>query len=171
VSRGSRGVLPGIGENTIVAAGRDGKSETVHTFGWYLRKMIKDVQAKQAIPLVSGMTPRNSWRNNAFSSNYPMANDAQTVAKQEGVEYLDHTKYTVKRFQELGEKSVKAYFPQDSTHTNAAGARGMLFACLSNVRCSCFLANAETFVTAMKCAKSKAAPYISPRGQALTQRC
>jgi rhamnogalacturonan acetylesterase len=84
-----------------------------------------------------------------------MATDAQTVAKQEGAEYIDHTRYTVLRFQALGEKGVKAYFPQDSTHTNEAGAR----------------VNAETFVTALKCAKSKASPYTSPRGQALLQKC
>jgi hypothetical protein len=33
------------------------------------------------------------------------------------------------------------------------------------------LVNAETFVTALKCARSKAATYIGPRGQALRQNC
>lgn len=155
MSRASRGTLRGIGEETIIVTGGKGQLETVHTFGWYLRKMVDDVRAKSCIPLISGMTPRNTWRNNAFSNNWPMANDAQAVAKQKGVEYIDHTKDTAWRFQSLGEKGVKAYFPKDSTHTNAAGAR----------------VNAETFVTALKCAKSKVSAYISTRGQSLPQKC
>jgi len=123
--RASRGVLRGIGNNTVQGwSGKNGGSEAVHTFGWYLRQMVKDVHAKRAIPLLSGMVPTNTFRGGKFRTDWPMASDTAAVAKQEGVEYIDHTKYTAARFQGLGEAAVKRFFPRDSTHTNSAGARG-----------------------------------------------
>jgi rhamnogalacturonan acetylesterase len=168
--RASRGVLRGIGNNTVQGpAGAKGGNEVVHTFGWYLRQMVKDVQAKRAIPLLSGMVPTNSFSSGRFRTNWPMASDTAAVAKQEGVEYIDHTKYTAARFQSLGEGAVKRFFPRDSTHTNSAGARGASRRCDRRLlTCS---VNAETFVTALKCARSKAATYVGSKGQALTQRC
>jgi hypothetical protein len=44
------------------------------------------------------------------------------VATQAGVEYIDHTKYCVKRWQALGPTTAKTYFPNDNTHTSPAGA-------------------------------------------------
>lgn len=44
-----RGTLPGLGEETKVVTNSAGTgNSTVHTFGWYLRTMIVDVQKKQA---------------------------------------------------------------------------------------------------------------------------
>jgi len=153
--KASRGTLRGTGNNTVPGPLKDGGNETVHSFGWYLRQMVKDVNAKRAVPLLSGMVPTNTFRGGKFRTDWPFANDAAAVAKQEGVEYIDHTKYSAARFQALGEVAVKKFFPRDSTHTNSAGAR----------------VNAETFVTALKCARSKAAAYIGSRGQALKQAC
>jgi rhamnogalacturonan acetylesterase len=123
--KASRAVLRGIGSNTVVGPLREGGTETVHTFGWYVRAMVKDVNAKKAIPLISGMVPTNTFKGGKFRTEWPFASDAAAVAKQEGVEYIDHTKYTAARFQTLGETAVKRFFPRDSTHTNAAGARGV----------------------------------------------
>jgi rhamnogalacturonan acetylesterase len=123
--RASRGVLRGIGNNTVKGpSGKNGGLEDVHTFGWYLRQMIKDVEAKKGIPLLSGMVPTNTFRGGKFRTDWPMASDTAAVAKQAGVEYIDHTKYTAARFQSLGDVAVKRFFPRDSTHTNSAGARG-----------------------------------------------
>ena len=122
--KASRATLPGTGNATVLGPLKNGKSETVHTFGWYLRQMINDAKAKNTIPLISGMVPTNSFRGGTFRKDWPMANSAATVAKEENVEYIDHTKYTSERFQALGEGAVKAFFPTDSTHTNAAGAKG-----------------------------------------------
>jgi rhamnogalacturonan acetylesterase len=123
--KASRATLPGTGDATVVGPLKDGKTETVHTFGWYLRQMIKDARAKNTVPLISGMVPTNSFQGSTFRTDWPMANSAATVAKEENVEYIDHTKYSSERFQALGPGPVKAFFPTDNTHTNAAGAKGM----------------------------------------------
>jgi len=154
--KASRSTLPGIGNNTTKSPkDKNGGSEIAHTFGWYLRQMINDAKERRAIPLVSGMVPTNSFQGGKMRTNWPFARDAELVARQEGVEFIDHTKYTVQRYQGLGEREVAKLFPKDHTHTNAQGAR----------------INTETFITALKCAKSKAAAYIGPKGQAVSQKC
>jgi rhamnogalacturonan acetylesterase len=120
----SRSTLKGTGSETVIGPLKDGGNETVHSFGWYLRTMISDVKKRDAIPLVSGMVPQNSWEGGKFRHEWPMAKSAETVAHEEKVEYVDHTKYTADRLESLGEGKVKQFFPNDSTHTNSEGARG-----------------------------------------------
>src|SRR6185312_3218093 len=56
------GSLPGIGEETLDATNpRTGQTETVHTYGWYLRKYIADVKAKGATPIICSLVPRKLW--------------------------------------------------------------------------------------------------------------
>src|SRR5690606_10389001 len=52
---GYRGVLRGMGNETKEFTWPDGTSETVHTYGWYLEKFIKDTKAKGATPIVASM--------------------------------------------------------------------------------------------------------------------
>ena len=63
-----------------------------------------------------------------FGKDDLLTNLLQTAA-QAGVEYLDHTKYSVVRFQSFGATLAKTYFPNDNTHTNDAGALSKLQAC------------------------------------------
>ena len=122
--KASRATLPGTGNNTVVGPLKDGGTETVHTFGWYLRQMVHDAKGKSLVPLISGMVPTNSFQGSTFRTSWPMASAAATIAKEENAEYIDHTKYSAEQFESLGAARVKAFFPTDSTHTNAAGARG-----------------------------------------------
>lgn len=80
IDTADRGTLPGIGEDSVIVTTSTGESEVVYSFGWYLRKMIKDVQAVGGIPLVSGMVNRNYWDGNTLQSNWPFATYAQEVS-------------------------------------------------------------------------------------------
>lgn len=40
-----------------------------------------------------------------------------------GVEYIDHTKYSVALFESLSPTEAKTYYPNDNTHTNWDGAK------------------------------------------------
>ncbi|KAL0941969.1 rhamnogalacturonan acetylesterase [Colletotrichum truncatum] len=130
-----RFTLPGIGNDSVQVTTSTGTKETVHSFGFYLRKMIADVQAKKGIPVLSGMVNRNYWSGNKLQSNWAFATYAEQVAQQEGVAYVDHTKYSVATFQAMGQTKATTYYPNDKTHTNWEGAR----------------INAQTFVQALKC--------------------
>ncbi|KAF8532903.1 rhamnogalacturonan acetylesterase [Trichophaea hybrida] len=137
-----RAVLPGIGDQTIVVSNTTGGTgqETVNTFGYYLREMIKDVQAKNAIPILSGMVPTMRWNGDVLNTQWPFTNWTRDTALSEGVGFVDHTIYSVERFQALGKVESLTMFPLDMTHTDAKGA----------------VLNAETFVTAVKCSQSLA---------------
>ena len=57
-----RGSLPGFGDETLdVANPRTNTTETVHTFGWYMRKYIADTRAKGATPILCSLVPRKLW--------------------------------------------------------------------------------------------------------------
>ncbi len=58
----ARGSLPGLGEETReIDNVLTKRHEVVHTYGWYMRKMIADVKAKGAQPIVLSLTVRNRW--------------------------------------------------------------------------------------------------------------
>jgi lysophospholipase L1-like esterase len=120
----ARGSLPGIGEETrdIVNA-VTGKPETVHTFGWYVRKMIADVQARQAKPIVLSLTLRNLWPDGRIERGSGRYRDwDRALAAEAGVPFVDLSRILADEFQPLGPQAVAALYGPDHTHTNVAGA-------------------------------------------------
>lgn len=128
-TRAFRNTLPGIGDETLPykIPGARNRTETVHTFGWYLKQMIIDARERDAIPILSGLTPRSTWANSTGSpmlkADYAYRDYAQTVAEELKVDFIDHTKYSVRELQSMGQVDAKKLFPMDSTHTSPAGAR------------------------------------------------
>jgi len=123
---GRRGVLKGIGEETKDLVWPDGRKETVHTYGWYLRKFIREAKAKAkgATPAVASMIPRNEWKDGkVIRATNDYGKWAAEVAQQEGVKFIDLNALTADKYDKLGPDEVKKFFPGDHTHTNEAGAR------------------------------------------------
>ncbi len=120
----ARGSLPGIGdESQAIDNVLTGKHEIVHTFGWYLRKMIRDVRAKSATPIIVSLTVRDIWRDGKVERGDGHYREwDREVAQQEGTDFIDLTRIVADRYQELGEAKVKTFFPRDHTHTNSEGA-------------------------------------------------
>lgn len=117
-----RGSLKGMGEETQEVS-RDSISETVHTYGWYMRKMIRDTKEKGAIPIVLSLTPRNEWPNgNVERRTDTYVAWAKEAANLENAFYFDINDIVAKKYEALGKEKVKAFFPQDHTHTNLDGA-------------------------------------------------
>lgn len=123
----ARGTLRGIGPESEEIDNRiTKKHEVVYTYGWYLRKFIRDTQAKGAIPIVLSPVPRNSWPAGRASRNdqdYGLW--ARQVAQQENVFFIPLNKLIADRYEREGEVAVRSrYFnTQDHTHTIEAGAR------------------------------------------------
>jgi len=60
----ARGSLPGLGDETREVDNQvTHKHETVHTYGFYMRKMIRDVKDKGATPILLSLTVRNVWKD------------------------------------------------------------------------------------------------------------
>jgi rhamnogalacturonan acetylesterase len=121
---GRRGVLKGTGEETKVLTWPDGKVETVHTYGWYIRKFVRETKAKGATPIVLSMIPRNIFKNGkVVRANNDFGKWAADVAKEENAYFVDLNKITADKYDALGPDKVKLYFPGDHTHTNLEGAK------------------------------------------------
>ena len=121
----ARASLPGVGEETVEIENPILKvHETVHTYGWYMRKLVEDVKAKGATPIVCSLIPRKSWQDGkAVRNKDNYAGWAEQVAAQEHVGFLDLNEAIARRYDALGEAAVEPLFGDPHTHTSLAGAQ------------------------------------------------
>jgi len=120
----ARGTIPGIGdESQDIDNVLTGQHETVYSYGWYLRKMISDVRAKHATPILLTLTRTNTWEAGRVTcpSDTYRSWTAQ-IARREKVAFLDLSRIIADRYQREGAAAVKAQFIDDTVHTNLPGA-------------------------------------------------
>ncbi|MEO6995762.1 MAG: rhamnogalacturonan acetylesterase, partial [Lacunisphaera sp.] len=148
----ARGSLPGIGEESQeIENVLTQKHETVHTFGWYIRKMIADTKAKGATPIVLSLTARDIWKNGKIergSGHYREWD--QEIAKAAGVEFVDLSRIVADKYQPMGPEKTKELYSPDHTHMNTAGA---------DVQASCVVAG----LTGLH--KNPFIALLSPKGE------
>ena len=120
----ARGELRGAGdESKVYLMEKTGKYQAIYTFGWYLRKFIRDAQEKGAIPIVLSHTPRNMWDNGLIIRNTSSFGTwTKAAADATGAYYVDLNKITADKLQVIGyEKGLRLvgeYFKRDQTHTS-----------------------------------------------------
>jgi lysophospholipase L1-like esterase len=119
-----RGTLPGLGDETQeIDNPLTNNHETVHTFGWYIRKMVDDVKAKGASPVVLSPTVRNMWTEGRIERGPGRYGPwSYEVAKAANVPFVDVSNAMADKFQAMGQEETKKIFQQDHTHFNAVGA-------------------------------------------------
>ncbi len=123
-----RSDIGGNGEQTVEGPKSPklgGGNETIHTYGWYMRQMIEQIQAKHATPIVCSLIPRNNWRNgkiNRADQSYGLW--AKQAADQDHAAFLPLNTLIADTYDKEGQEKVTAtYFPtRETTHTNWAGA-------------------------------------------------
>lgn len=119
----ARGTIPGIGEevqeidNVITR-----QHEVVHSFGWYLRKMIADVKARGATPIVLTLTVRNAWDGERVECEAAYRAWDYQLARSQKVALIDATRIIADTYQRMGKAAVAKLFDKDPVHTNPAGA-------------------------------------------------
>jgi lysophospholipase L1-like esterase len=120
----ARGTLAGVGEETReIDNPLSMQRETVHTYGWYLKKFIADTKAHGATPLVCSPVPRMNWKDGKIvrvSTTYQKW--AAEVAASEGVAFVDLDEIIALRYDAMGPEKVEAMFADAGTHTTRAGA-------------------------------------------------
>jgi lysophospholipase L1-like esterase len=149
---GPRGSLKGLGEETSDITLPDGQIETVHTYGWYLRKYIADTRAKHATPILLTLTIRNIWTAGADGKQHierDMGYDAslRQLAADQHVVLADMGKIEADRLEALGAEKSAQYFPKDHTHTSAEAAEQ----------------NADSVVRALRAVQSPLVAYLASR--------
>lgn len=122
----ARGTIRGTGEETIEIDNLlTNKHETVHTYGWYLRKMVRETIEKGANPVIVTPIPRNDWENGKIKrspGSYPQW--AMEVATGERIPCIDLNKIMSDQLDRSTQSEVtgKYFFSRDHTHTTAEGA-------------------------------------------------
>ncbi len=138
----ARGTLHGLGDETEeIDNGLIRKHEIVHTFGWYLKKMVADIRANGARPILLTLTLRFRYNADGSLERTPdptldLANTnrftapsiysvwTSEVAKSEHVPLLDVHNLIADRYEKDGRAIVANYFnnPRDPTHRDPLGA-------------------------------------------------
>lgn len=122
----ARGTIKGIGDETEEIDNMlTGEHEIVHSYGWYIRKMVKEAKDKGAVPIVMSPIPRNRWAEGKVLRNdnsYGLW--AGQVAEQEGVTFIDLNDEMAMQMEKLGKNRVygNLFYKKDHTHTSAGGA-------------------------------------------------
>jgi lysophospholipase L1-like esterase len=142
----ARGSLQGIGEEQQDVVMPNGKTVTVHTYGWYIRKYIADTRAKGATPILLTLTIRNIWTDGHIERD--MGYDAwmKQIAAAQNVALADVGKIAADKWEAMGQSTTATYYPIDHTHSSVAGAE----------------MNAASVVEALRVAKSPLVQYLKP---------
>jgi lysophospholipase L1-like esterase len=120
----ARGTLKGVGEETkdIYNPIRK-RPETVHTYGWYLRKYIREAKELKAIPIICSPIPRNDWKEGKMiRSEATYTSWARQVAQEEGAFFIDLHNVLADEYEKLGKAKADTFFPVEHTHTGKEGA-------------------------------------------------
>ena len=125
----SKGDLKGSGEESeVFKMEKTGDYEVVYTFGWYLRKFVRDALEKGATPILLSHTPLNKWDNGHIERNSDTYGKwTKEAAQQTGVCFIDANSIIADRLEAIGLdeglRKVNVYYQNDPTHTSEAGAR------------------------------------------------
>jgi len=132
----ARGSLPGLGDEAVeIDNVLTKKHETVHTFGWYVRRMIADVKAKGATPVVMSLTVRNYWHDGKIERGSGRYREwDRALAATAGVAFVDVSRIVADQYQTLGPTNVEKLFSPDKTHMNVAGAEAQAAAVVAGLK-------------------------------------
>lgn len=125
----------------------NGKNKVIYSFGWYIKKMVRDCQEKGAHPVVLSFTPRNEWhegKGETVGTFHPVReqqgryyierrNDRyipewdKQIAEECGAEFVDVHNITAdfldQKCGKVGKEAAMKYFNHDHTHTSLLGAK------------------------------------------------
>ena len=120
----ARGTIRGIGEETETIDNLLTKQrEVVHSYGWYLRKYVRDAQARGAVPVICSLVPRKIWQDGRIARDHDAyAGWARAVATETGAAFIDLNEIVARGYEQLGPQAVEAFFADERTHTTTAGA-------------------------------------------------
>ena len=117
--------LHGEGEDTAQAFKADLKTmETIHSFGWYMRKYAADTKAKGATPILLSMVPHKDWKDGKISRGEKdtFVRWTEDAAKSEGALYIDANSIIAAGLEKLGPEKVNSLFGDQRTHSTPEGA-------------------------------------------------
>ncbi|MFP5229733.1 MAG: GDSL-type esterase/lipase family protein [Acidobacteriota bacterium] len=118
----ARGTLPGNGEETrTIDNPLTHRQETVHTYGWYLRQMVREAREQGATPVVLSLIPRKVWVDNRIRRE-PYVAWAREAAAASHAPFVNLNEIIAEQYDRMGPAAVEPLFGDPHTHTSLAGA-------------------------------------------------
>src|SRR5436190_6031372 len=116
--------LHGEGEETVEVTKLTGTKETLHTFGWYMRKYGSDARAKGATAIFCSMVPHKDWQDGkiARKESETFVKWTANAAKATGAAFINLNEIVALEFERLGVEKVAPLFGDARTHATPAGA-------------------------------------------------
>lgn len=121
----ARGTIKGVGDSAREIYNPITKQqEVVHTYGWYLSKMVNEAKAKGATVFICSPIPRNDWKDGKVirynGTGYGLW--AKQTAEATAASFIDLNSITADTYDSMGQEAVKPLFPNEHTHTSREGA-------------------------------------------------
>lgn len=116
--------LHGEGEETVEVTKLNGTKETLHMFGWYMRKYGKDARANGASVVFCSMVPHKDWQDGKIirKESETFVKWTANAAKATGAAFIDLNEIVALEFERLGVEKVAPLFGDARTHSTPAGA-------------------------------------------------
>ena len=122
-----RGEIKGIGDESQdipqIAGPLAGTTETVHAYGWYVRKYVAEARAKGVTPIFLTITIRNIWKDGKIERDMGYTAYIHDLSEELHVPVADMSTLEADYLESLGPEKTAVLFPIDHTHTSAAGAQ------------------------------------------------
>jgi len=118
--------IHGVGDETAEAIKGDLKTlETIHSFGWYMRKFATDAKAKGATPILLSMVPHQDWKDGKIvrREQDTFVKWTEDAAKATGALFIDTNAIIAEGLERLGPEKVAPLFGDARTHSSPQGAK------------------------------------------------
>ncbi len=112
----------GIGDEVVEDTLADGTKELVHTFGWYMARLVTEAKAKGATAIICSPIPhKQRWENGRDFET--LAGWDKEVAQKNGALYFDLTMVITDAYKNESAEKVATFFADKGTHTSDLGAQ------------------------------------------------
>ncbi len=120
----ARGTIKGVGTESKDTYNPIRKiNETVYTYGYYMRRYIREAKEKGAVPIVCSPVPRNNFKDGKTKrgdQDYGLW--SKQVAAEEHALFIDLNALIADAYDTMGADAVNKFFPKDHTHPNKEGS-------------------------------------------------
>ena len=114
-----KGIKPGIKET--------GESETVYSYGEYLRRFVRETRALGAHPILMSLTPRHAYEDGqpgrVVRVDQTFGLWAKQIAEEMDVPFVDLNDISAQKYEKMSPWKFGYHFYLDNIHTSAFGAR------------------------------------------------
>jgi rhamnogalacturonan acetylesterase len=116
--------LPGIGSDSTLVNNYFSKSkEIVHTYGWYLNQMVKEVKKKGAFAVICSPVPMDKWKEGKVIRGDERYGKWSREAAERANTYFIHLNHLLAdKYDQEGQTKVASHFTADHVHQNTPGS-------------------------------------------------